>query len=138
MHRNNPVAQQNPRISGRKETPRNQIDVGEIGEAEKQATRVEKVPVEEPQGADEATLEVEPALADEGVGIALGIREFGEDVEEEVVGEEEGAVGFGQIGGRSFGGLLGGAGGGLELHGEDNMVLEGLLGVLEPEVRPAW
>jgi hypothetical protein len=111
--------------------------VGEIGKAEKQATRVEKVPVEEPQGADEATLKVEPALADEGVEIALGIGEFGENVEEEVIGEEEGGVGFGEIGGRGLGGLLGGAGWGLELHGEDHMILEGLLGVLEPELRPA-
>lgn len=97
------------------------------------------MPIQKLQGADKATLEVKPALANEGVGVALGIGKFGEDFEEELVGEEERGVRMGESGSQGFGYIGGLSGGGrerLKLHGPDNM-LEWRLDVLEPEVRPA-
>ena len=44
MHRNDPIGQQNPSIPRQKETPGNQVHMGEIREPKNQPTRFEKVP----------------------------------------------------------------------------------------------
>lgn len=43
----------------------------EIGEAVDESAGEEEVPVGDSEGADEAALEVEPALADQRVGVSL-------------------------------------------------------------------
>lgn len=93
------MVQQNARVPWGNDTGAAQIDVGEIGETLNQSARLDEPPIEDLEGPDESALEVEPALADEGVGEALGVGELGEDPEEGLVGEEEGAVNFGEIGG---------------------------------------
>ncbi|KAJ8650249.1 hypothetical protein MRB53_003272 [Persea americana] len=60
-----------------------EVDLGEVGEAGGEAPGVEEVPVEELEGAAEAAVEGEPALADEGVWEVLGRGEEGEDAKEE-------------------------------------------------------
>lgn len=67
--------------------------MGEIGEARGQSAGVEKVPIEKLEGPEEAVLEGEPALADEGVGAALRLRKLREDSEENLVGQQEGPIG---------------------------------------------
>lgn len=82
------MGDQNSRVPGRANAGRDQIDVGEIGEATNEPTGFEEVPIGELDGSDEAALEGEPPLADQSIGDELSIWELGEDEEEKPVGEE--------------------------------------------------
>lgn len=92
------MVQQNAGVPWGDDTRAAQIHVGEIGEAFNQPARLDEAPVEDLDEPDEVALEVEPALADEGVGEALGVGKIGEDPEEGHVGKEKGAIDLGQIG----------------------------------------
>lgn len=88
-------------VSRRVETGRNQINVREIGESVSQPTRGNEVPIQYLQRANQTAMEIQPALANEGIGeVARRIGKLGEDLEEKLVGEEKGWVhGGGEIGG---------------------------------------
>lgn len=85
-------------------------------------------------------MNVQPALADEEIREPLGIRHSTEYVEQNLVGQQEGTVDFGEIGekGLGFGVIRVFLGERRELHSENHWV-EGLVGVgvLDPEVGPA-
>lgn len=91
------VAEENGGVGRGNEGGGEQIDVVEIGEAVDESAGEEEVPVGDFEGADETALEVEPALADERIGVSLsgGVGEESEDFEENLVGEEKGWVGDG-------------------------------------------
>lgn len=73
--------QQNARVPGRNDTRAAQIDVRQIRESYNQPTRFDEAPIQDFQGPHEATLEVQPALADEEITELLRIGQPSEYVE---------------------------------------------------------
>lgn len=73
------------------------IDIVQIREPGENPTRVQKPPIEKLHGSHQPAVEVQPALADEGVGEIPGNRELGEDTEEKLIGEEGGGIGGGRV-----------------------------------------
>lgn len=120
---------QNAGVPRRANAGADNINVGEVGEPVEHPAGVEEAPIENLEGAQEAAVEVQPALADEGVVEVLRERELGENQEEELVGEEGGEIGPGRgrerEGEVGLGGRRGCGGGGSErlcLHLEDCML----------------
>ena len=66
--------------------------MGESREACEKATRLEKVPVEELKRLNKAAVKKQPTLADERSGDEVRNGKLGEDAEEKLIREEEGAV----------------------------------------------
>lgn len=97
VHGEEAVAEKNGGIARENEGGGEQIDVVEVGEAVDESTGEEEVPVGDCEGADETALEIEPALADQSIGVSLsrGVGEECEDFEENLVGEEKSSVGDG-------------------------------------------
>lgn len=73
---------------GDSDTKTGNIDVGEIGEAVKDPTRMKKIPILELQRFDQAAVKVEPAFADEGTGKVDGDGELRKYIEKNLIGEE--------------------------------------------------
>lgn len=62
------------------------IKLSEVGEPGEDPTRVQKPPIKDLYRLHQAAMEVQPALADKGVGEVLGNWELGEDGEEKLIG----------------------------------------------------
>lgn len=99
----------------------------EIGEAVDESAGEEEVPVGDCEEAEETALEIEPAFADQRIGVSLGggVADECEDFEENLVGEEKGSVGDGGGGERRESGV--GFGGAarrerVKLHCHDHLV----------------
>lgn len=84
-------------------------------------------------------MEIQPTLANEEIRESLRIRHSSEHVEQNLVGQQEGSVDFGEIGekGLGFGVIRVFIRERRELHGENYLVERLGVGVLDPEVGPA-
>lgn len=74
-----------------------EVDFGEVWKPVSDPTGIEEAPIEDSEGLEETAMEVEPALADEGVVWVLRKGKLREDGEEELVGEEGGGIRCGRV-----------------------------------------